>query len=418
MEGEWKSQLLYLPLELIWEIVAFLDPASFRLIEQTNHFFKNSIGPTYWKELCADLLNVDSSQLDDEATLTLQKMYKHISPLPTRLDQNLVAPGITIKDDGLSILFTGRPFSDQAVVGNLAYDSRLQKVARFIFKQNSDNKIEKKLFCSSLMYYELTIEGDRKMAEEDPFRASCIAIGLAWARFPIVGKQPGWTLGSYGYHSDDGRAFNPGRNFKYGPKFGPGDTVGCGWDFQKHAIFFTLNGENLGLAFDGVPRDSVLFPVIGIDTRARVSVNFGAQPFKLDVEAYTGAEFDMHDGDVLDEMNDLDDDDEEYFDETDDDYEEDDGDDAEDMHVVYTWNDQGNLQIDFGTEEEGEDQDEEEMDRDIGEGEEEEEDVDIDDEADEDDGFDDFDDVDGELDDENDESDDDEGGKKGSDNDK
>jgi hypothetical protein len=103
----------------------------------------------------------------------------------------------------------------------------VQRVARFIYKKNEKEEIEKKLFCSSLVYYEITInniDDERKYPppcpsalfslslllfplaisamplfnyfmyrkEEDTFGASCVAIGLSWPGFPIVGKQPGW----------------------------------------------------------------------------------------------------------------------------------------------------------------------------------------------------------------------------------
>lgn len=74
----------------------------------------------------------------------------------------------------------------------------------------------------------------------------------------------------------------------YGPRFGAGDTVGCGLDYARKEIFFTLNGQYLGVAFDSVIPDTPLYPTVGIDSRHPVSLNFGEAPFAFDLDAYQG----------------------------------------------------------------------------------------------------------------------------------
>lgn len=74
----------------------------------------------------------------------------------------------------------------------------------------------------------------------------------------------------------------------YGPRFGAGDTVGCGLDYARKEIFFTLNGQYLGVAFDSVVPDTPLYPTVGIDSRHPVSLNFGEAPFAFDLDAYQG----------------------------------------------------------------------------------------------------------------------------------
>lgn len=73
-----------------------------------------------------------------------------------------------------------------------------------------------------------------------------VAIGICNDRRLLNGRFPGWDLGTYGYHADDGGIFNDGK-IKEGETFGPGDTVGCGVDFRDNTLFFTKNGTSQGL---------------------------------------------------------------------------------------------------------------------------------------------------------------------------
>ncbi len=72
-----------------------------------------------------------------------------------------------------------------------------------------------------------------------------IGIGFS-TRTVALSRPPGWEPESWGYHGDDGHCFaaqNIGKS--YGPKFGPGDTVGCLVNFRLGQALFTKNGEQL-----------------------------------------------------------------------------------------------------------------------------------------------------------------------------
>lgn len=66
-------------------------------------------------------------------------------------------------------------------------------------------------------------------AAMDAARLSTVAVGLAGYSFPLSRRQPGWDAASFGWHGDDGRRFHCApHGTDYGPRFGVGDTVGCG----------------------------------------------------------------------------------------------------------------------------------------------------------------------------------------------
>jgi hypothetical protein len=132
----------------------------------------------------------------------------------------------------------------------------------------------------SVAYFEIAIIDPTNIG---PTKMDCIAVGLASKHFKLIGTLPGWCPDSFGYHSDDGAIFH-GRGQQlqtYGPRFGRGDIVGCGFCYESYSIFFTLNGRYLGKAFKNVKMATPLFPTVGIDAQVDVEFNFGMKPFKF-----------------------------------------------------------------------------------------------------------------------------------------
>ena len=159
-----------------------------------------------------------------------------------------------------------------------------------------------------------------------------IGVGLTDASAKL-GRQPGWEPGTFGYHGDDGRKYHArGSGEPYGPRFGNGDVVGCGIDWEAREVFFTKNGKYLGAAFRSAsPSSSAgggsaskasaaamvassaaatsaagaltpttvttssltsgsLYPTIGLHSRGeKVTANFGAAPFRFDLEGAVDA---------------------------------------------------------------------------------------------------------------------------------
>jgi len=146
-----------------------------------------------------------------------------------------------------------------------------------------------------LAYYEVLIEARRGVGGApapslEGINGECVAVGLSFDSFPVSGGiLPGWSEDSFGFHSDDGGIYHASGHMSrvYGPRFGVGDVVGCGVNFLKKEIFFTLNGVNLGQAFSGVATYDRLYPTIGLDSNVSVQFNFGDEPFKFDLDSAT-----------------------------------------------------------------------------------------------------------------------------------
>jgi len=107
--------------------------------------------------------------------------------------------------------------------------------------------------------------------------------------------MPGWALGSWGYHGDDGHLYSAEGGNSYGPIFTTGDVVGCCIDFENQLIFYTKNGELLDVAFTDISFDEYekpgkddIYPTIGLHSVGEhVHVNFGKEPFVYEIRKYT-----------------------------------------------------------------------------------------------------------------------------------
>jgi ankyrin repeat protein len=128
-----------------------------------------------------------------------------------------------------------------------------------------------------LTYFEITVI--------DHGKRNIITFGLTFEEFDLD-ALPGWKKKTIGYHGDDGQLFyNRGRGTPWGTRYGTGDTVGCGVNYKTREVFFTKNGEFLGVAVKGVSVDK-WFPTVGFRSpSAIVRVNFGLEPFKFSFSA-------------------------------------------------------------------------------------------------------------------------------------
>ncbi|KAF9545811.1 Ran-binding protein 10 [Mortierella hygrophila] len=131
-----------------------------------------------------------------------------------------------------------------------------------------------------VFYFEITI---------DHFKGnSALSIGIA-SKSLRKNFQVGWDLNSWGFHSDDGFLYfgNGKQNITYSYEYREGDTVGCGVNFLDKAVFFTINGEMMGIAFRFVKESIPLYPAIGLSQAGtEINANFGDQTFLFNIVDY------------------------------------------------------------------------------------------------------------------------------------
>mmetsp|Transcript_4784 Transcript_4784/g.10103 ORF Transcript_4784/g.10103 Transcript_4784/m.10103 type:complete len:683 (+) Transcript_4784:265-2313(+) len=190
--------------------------------------------------------------------------------------------------------------------------SKVDRIKKFDTEKNGPYRVEVDLTPRLVAYFEVSIfQRDKSQeplikSENDNLlgqvtrppdnvdhifvhESDCVAVGISSEHFCTSNKMPGWDLHSYGYHGDDGGIFHASgemiRNF--GPAFGVGDTIGCGIDYTRQSVFFTLNGHFLGYAFQEIDLTSKFFPTVGIDSNCPFQCNFGESPFVFDLKPFS-----------------------------------------------------------------------------------------------------------------------------------
>ena len=128
----------------------------------------------------------------------------------------------------------------------------------------------------------------------DSGETCCIAIGAASIDHPMT-NQPGWVVGSIGYHGDDGCIFNvSGTGCSFGPRWKQNDVVGLGVrpyegdvvPGSEIQVFFTMNGQELGHTTAEVP-DSGFFPTVGLHSKGeKIKVNHNSRQSNTSVKSY------------------------------------------------------------------------------------------------------------------------------------
>ncbi|KAG1043143.1 hypothetical protein G6F43_011730 [Rhizopus delemar] len=182
--------------------------------------------------------------------------------LPTNWNPKDKSKNIDISSNGLDLLYVDR-------IG-----SRKQEAHAALARANAPMRHQ----CG-VYYFEIKVisKGEEGL----------IGIGFSYAESSLQ-KLPGWDNASWGYHGHNGRSFagsEIGQN--YGPCFTTGDVVGCGVDFANQLVFYTKNGQFLGIAFKEIDFNKPVYPAIGLLTPGEeIRANFGQESFVYDIEQY------------------------------------------------------------------------------------------------------------------------------------
>jgi len=184
------------------------------------------------------------------------------------------------------------PFVDQTV-DNIP--TTINVTPRFVsYYEVSILKLQESYNNDDIMSLDTVTQTQRGSPSHRTSYFDCVAVGVATKDFQFDSRMPGWDQQSYGYHGDDGGIFHSsgGMLKQFGPKYGPGDTVGCGIDYISKGIFYTLNGEFLGYAWERISDvilQKDLFPAVGIDTNSPIHLNFGSadsEAFQFDLSNF------------------------------------------------------------------------------------------------------------------------------------
>ncbi|KAK6334612.1 hypothetical protein TWF718_010068 [Orbilia javanica] len=191
---------------------------------------------------------------------------------PTRMSGTKKSKYIEVSEDGLTITQPDLPdeFSD--------VDEEI--VAATVF---ADSPISPKV---DVFYYEVTLK------ISDPGRPY-VVVGLVADPCP-TDRLPGLAYSnttSYAWHGDDGLLYTsraPGSYYSFNGQtpFKTGDVVGCGHNKVLREVFYTRNGEYVGVGWglDNITGER-LWPAVGSKATFSATINFGATPF-----AWTGLE--------------------------------------------------------------------------------------------------------------------------------
>ncbi|KAK4153112.1 ankyrin repeat-containing domain protein [Chaetomidium leptoderma] len=128
-----------------------------------------------------------------------------------------------------------------------------------------------------------------------------IGIGFCREHVPLD-TMLGLAKGSWAYHSDDGQVFpNSGETGRESPSldrethsfdrqpFGEGDVVGCCIDVKAGRCFFTINGKNIGVAWeDPESIKGQLYPAIFLDRRQEMEISARFDSRKKEKFVYSG----------------------------------------------------------------------------------------------------------------------------------
>ncbi|SPN98681.1 uncharacterized protein DNG_01725 [Cephalotrichum gorgonifer] len=200
-----------------------------------------------------------------------------------------------ISEDGLEATFTGASSKVADLIISLRADSPLPPRDLGIpyfevsFKASAEEQSPEPVPTPPAASDATDPEAEAKQAEPNTAPAAdarpetCFSVGLVGEFTDQTMAHPGWWAWSVGYHGDsDGGLFEQsGAAWRTDvASYGPGQTVGCGVDYESKEYFFTLDGEVVARRHSDSLIFRKLYPCVGHSGGGgSVTANFGAAKF-------------------------------------------------------------------------------------------------------------------------------------------
>jgi len=107
------------------------------------------------------------------------------------------------------------------------------------------------------------------------------SIGISTKQAPLNQNIPPSSKKMWCYFNNGSININ-GKTKNYGENVNINDVIGCCVIFKSRTLFFTKNGQPLGIASKRLPIDIPLYPTVGMYNNSVIETNFGQKDFVFD----------------------------------------------------------------------------------------------------------------------------------------
>jgi len=111
------------------------------------------------------------------------------------------------------------------------------------------------------------------------------SIGISTKQAPLNQNIPPGSKKMWCYFNNGTININ-GKSKNYGPAVNINDIIGCCLIFKSRTLFFTKNGQTLGIASKRIPIDIPLYPTVGMYNNSVIETNFGQKDFAFDFMSF------------------------------------------------------------------------------------------------------------------------------------